>query len=78
VAAAGSAEALAALRQGLRARGIRGPRVPQAARIVPRLPVRSIGKPDRAAAARLAPDAVTAGAEAGVGTGVDTDADREV
>ena len=73
-AAAGSADALAALREGLRARGIRGPRVPQAARIVPRLPVRSIGKPDRAAAARLALEAVGLDAEAGVGT----DVDREV
>jgi O-succinylbenzoic acid--CoA ligase len=43
-----------ALRQDLHDRGIRGARVPQAALLVPRLPLRSIGKPDRAAAARLA------------------------
>lgn len=43
-----------ALRRDLHARGIRGARVPHAALRVPRLPMRSIGKPDRAAAARLA------------------------
>ena len=79
-AAAGSADALTTLRQGLRERGVRGPRVPQAARIVPRLPVRSIGKPDRAAAARLAADAVESGVVASgvVGPGAGTGADPEV
>lgn len=47
-------EVAEALRGDLHARGIRGARVPQAALLVPRLPLRSIGKPDRAAAARLA------------------------